>query len=134
MVAHGGTSVAGSFIHDHDGHRNGSKAIKRRLRETYRTLDPVALLAEMRRCQEVLGQRIVARGIKFARRRPAQEISPVPTEVGEFARTLGATPLDTADAASNEPRATHSTSNFRRGCDRCHADGVETLGATHVQQ
>jgi hypothetical protein len=83
------------------------KAIKRRLRETYRTLDPVALLAEMRRCQETLGQRIDARGIKLARRRPAQEISPVPAEVGEFARTLGATLLDTADAASNEPRATH---------------------------
>jgi hypothetical protein len=83
------------------------KAIKRRLRETYRTLDPVALLAEMRRCQEELGQRIDARGIKVARRRPVQAALPVPTEVGDFARALGTTPLDTVDVASIEPRATH---------------------------
>ena len=36
-------------------HPKVPKAIKRRLRETYRTLDPVALLAEMRRCQQELG-------------------------------------------------------------------------------
>jgi hypothetical protein len=83
------------------------KAIKRRLRETYRTLDPVALLAEMRRCQEELGSRIDARGVKAARRRAVQAALPVPTEVGAFARTLGATPPDTADIAGIEPRATH---------------------------
>ena len=33
-------------------HPQLSKAIKRRLRETYRSLDPVALLAEIRRCQD----------------------------------------------------------------------------------
>jgi hypothetical protein len=82
------------------------KAIKRRLRETYRTLDPVALLAEIRSCQEELGRRIDARGIKCARRRPTAVI-PVPTEVGDFARTLGRPPLDTVDVASIEPRATH---------------------------
>lgn len=83
------------------------KAIKRRLRETYRTLDPVALLAEMRRCQEELGQRIDARGIKFARRRPVEASVPVPTEIGEFARTLGTKAPDLTDVASIEPRATH---------------------------
>jgi len=82
------------------------KAIKRRLRETYRTLDPVSLLAEVRRCQEELGQRIDARGIKVARRRPVQAGLPVPGEVGDFARTLGTTSPDTVDVAT-EPRATH---------------------------
>ena len=83
------------------------KAIKRRLRETYRTLDPVLLLAEMRRCQEELGSRIDARGIKRARRRPARAAATVPTEVGDFARTLGTMPFDTTDIVSIEPRATH---------------------------
>ena len=82
------------------------KAIKRRLRETYRTLDPVALLAEIRSCQEELGQRIDARGIKLARRRETAVV-PVPTEVGTFARTLGAKPADAVATASLEPRATH---------------------------
>lgn len=80
------------------------KAIKRRLRETYRTLDPVVLLAEMRRCQEELGQRIDAHGIKVARRHHVQAALPVPSEVGDFARTLGTTRLDVAGI---EPHATH---------------------------
>lgn len=88
-------------------HPKVPKTIKRRLRETYRTLDPVALLAEIRRCQEELGQRIDARGIKSARRRPAEAASPVPTEVGDFARTLGTTPFEMVDVAGVEPRATH---------------------------
>ena len=88
------------------------KAIKRRLRETYRTLDPVALLAEMRRCQEELGQRIDARGVKVARRLP-MAVVPIPTEVGDFARTLGTTPLDPIDVASIEPRATHRSPKRR---------------------
>lgn len=82
------------------------KAIKRRLRDTYRTLDPVALLAEVRRCQEELGQRIDARGIKLARRRPTAVVA-VPTEVGDFARTLGTAPPDAVDMVSIDPRATH---------------------------
>lgn len=82
------------------------KAIKRRLRETYRTLDPVALLAEIRRCQEELGSRIDARGIKAARRRPVEATSPLPADVGAFARTLGTT-SDATGTASIEPRATH---------------------------
>jgi hypothetical protein len=88
-------------------HPKVPKAIKRWLRETNRTLDPVALLAEMRRSQEDLGNRIDARDIKVARRRPVQAASPVPAEIGDFARTLSTTPLDTAGVAGIEPRATH---------------------------
>jgi hypothetical protein len=87
-------------------HRRVPKSVKQRLRAQYHTLDPVALLAEIRSCQEELGQRINARGIKCARRRPTA-ILPVPTEVGDFAQTLGPTPLDQVDVASIEPRATH---------------------------
>jgi hypothetical protein len=42
------------------------KAIKRRQRATYRNLDPVALLAEVRGCQEELGERIGKRGLAAA--------------------------------------------------------------------
>ena len=42
------------------------KTIKRRLREAYRSLDPVALLAEIRAAQEELGQRIGKRGLAAA--------------------------------------------------------------------
>jgi len=101
-------------------HRQVPKAVKQRLRAQYRTLDPVALLAEVRRCQEELGQRIDARGTKVARRRPVAS-SPVPTGVGDFARTLGATPLEetrpagptVVDIATAEPRATHRSSKRR---------------------
>jgi hypothetical protein len=88
-------------------HPKVPRAIMRRLRETYRTLDPVALLADMRRCQEELGSRIDARGIKVARRRSVLTASPVPNEVGDFARMLGTPRPGTADIVSIEPRATH---------------------------
>ena len=38
--------------------------MKKRLREQYRTLDPVALLAEIRAAQEELGNRIDRRGVE----------------------------------------------------------------------
>src|SRR6478735_11621956 len=47
-------------------HPKLSKAAKRRLRETYRSLDPVALLAEIRRCQDELGGRIARQGLAAA--------------------------------------------------------------------
>ena len=47
-------------------HPKLSNAIKRRLRETYRSLDPVALLAEIHRCQAELGERIARRGLAAA--------------------------------------------------------------------
>src|ERR1700682_3165812 len=43
-------------------HAKVGKAVKRRLREIYRTLDPVALLAEVRAAQTELGTRVDRRG------------------------------------------------------------------------
>lgn len=68
--------------------------VKRRLRETYRTLDPVQLLAEIRAAQEELGERIGKRGLA-----PAASGSPV--DPLAFARSLGTT------ATTAEVRATH---------------------------
>jgi hypothetical protein len=45
-------------------HPQLSKAIKRRLRETYRDLDPVALLAGIRAAQDELGERIGKRAFE----------------------------------------------------------------------
>lgn len=95
-------------------HPKAPRAVKQRLRAQYRTLDPVSLLAEMRSCQEELGQRIDARGIKTARRRSVTA-EPVPSDVGDFARSLGATQPKTAppgaglpiEAAHSDPRGTH---------------------------
>jgi hypothetical protein len=75
-------------------HPKLSKAIKRRLRSTYRNLDPVALLAEIRACQEELGDRIGKRGLAAA-------TGSAPADALALALSLGtaATPV--------EVRATH---------------------------
>ncbi|HXL32415.1 MAG TPA: hypothetical protein VN968_24440, partial [Bradyrhizobium sp.] len=66
-------------------HPKLSKGVKRRLRELYRTLDPVALLAEMRDAQTELGTRVDARAGKLAAARP-----PAPaTNAAAFAKRLG---------------------------------------------
>ena len=75
-------------------HPQLSKAIKRRLRETYRSLDPVALLAEVRVAQDELGERIGKRGLAAA-------AAPFPADPLAFARSLGTT------AKTAEVRATH---------------------------
>jgi hypothetical protein len=75
-------------------HPKLSKAIKRRLRETYRNLDPVALLAEIRATQEELGERIGKRGLAAA-------VGASPADPLAFARSLGTT------ATPVEARATH---------------------------
>jgi hypothetical protein len=75
-------------------HPKLSKAIKRRLRETYRSLDPVVLLAEMRAAQETLGERIGKRGLAAA-------AAPFSANPRRFARSLGTTDK------SAEVRATH---------------------------
>ena len=75
-------------------HPKLSKAIKRRLRETYRSLDPVALLAEIRAAQEILGERIGKRGL-------AATAGPLPAHPRRFAQSLGSTDKPT------EVRATH---------------------------
>ena len=79
-------------------HQEVPKAVKRRLREQYRTLDPVTLLAEIRAAQEELGNRVDRRGVNGALTLPAT--SPLP-DAGNFAKALG----KATEAA--EPRATH---------------------------
>jgi hypothetical protein len=67
-------------------HPRLSKLVKRRLRELYRTLDPVALLAEMRAAQAELGTRVSARAGKLA----AAANSPAPiANAAAFAKRLG---------------------------------------------
>jgi hypothetical protein len=75
-------------------HPKLSRAIKRRLCETYRSLDPVVLLAEIRRCQDELGERIVRRGLAAA-------ADAGPADPLTFARALG------TNASTGEVRATH---------------------------
>ena len=72
-----------------------AKTVKRRLSELYRTLDPVALLAQMRDAQSELGTRVDRRAGKFAV--PAEQLSSTAT----FANGLGKT------IEAGEPRATH---------------------------
>jgi hypothetical protein len=81
--------------------------VKERLRAQYRTLDPVALLAEIRSAQEELGNRIDRRA-GGALREPATGKSDgtavvhrSTAESAAFARGLG------NDLARGEPRATH---------------------------
>src|SRR5580704_2013571 len=72
-------------------------AVKQRLREQYRTLDPVALLAEIRATQEELGNRVDRRAGKGA------TLQPVPSapDAVAFAKTLGTT------VTAGDPRATY---------------------------
>jgi len=79
-------------------HQEVPEAVKRRLREQYRTLDPVTLLAEIRAAQEELGNRVDRRGVNGALTLPTA--SPLP-DAGNFAKALGKA-TETA-----EPRATH---------------------------
>jgi hypothetical protein len=73
--------------------------VKQRLCGQYRTLDPVALLAEIRATQEELGNRVDRRAGKNTTLQPAQ--SQVPSDAVDFAKTLGAT------VKAEDPRATH---------------------------
>jgi hypothetical protein len=78
---------------------------KQHLCELYRTLDPVALLAEMRDAQGELGTRIDRRAGKVAV--PVEQRPPLP-RTATFAKGLGKT------VEAGEPRATHR----RSGRDR----------------
>ncbi len=88
-------------------HPNVAAAVKKRLREQHRTLDPVALLAEIRAAQEELGNRVDRRGGDARSHQGAgksaasQPVQSSPPDAVVFARTLGTT------VASGEPRATH---------------------------
>jgi len=73
-------------------HPKLARAIKRRLRGTYRSLDPVQLLAEIRAAQQELGERIGKRGLATA----ADSVSPA--DPLAFARSLGTTATTSAFA------------------------------------
>jgi hypothetical protein len=82
-------------------------AVKQRLRDQYRTLNPVALLADIRTAQEELGNRIDRRAGN-ARCQPRVDDGTVPQrmqsstpDAAAFARTLGTT------IEARDPRATH---------------------------
>ena len=102
-------------------HPKVNKAIKTRLRTLYRTLDPVALLAEMRAAQDALGTRIGARAGKApatvngaaanavtvsegATSDTAAIASTAAPGTAAFAKALGKT------IETGEPRATHRRS------------------------
>jgi hypothetical protein len=78
-------------------HRKLNKAAKRHLRAQYRSLDPVALLAEIRAVQEELGNRL-DRGGKIG---TSPLVQPLAADVATFAQALGTT------EEAVEPRATH---------------------------
>jgi hypothetical protein len=81
--------------------------VKQRLRDQYRTLNPVALLAEIRTAQEELGNRIDHRAGKACfGQRAGNGIAPQPVQSSTpdafaFAKTLGAM------VEARDPRATH---------------------------
>lgn len=84
-----------------------SKTSKNRLRALYRTLDPVAILAELRVAQDVRGTRIDARagkapvtGTKVIAGRTTAPTPKAAPGTASFAKTLGKT------IAAGEPRAT----------------------------
>src|ERR1700675_1160958 len=79
-------------------HPKLSAAVKQRLRELYRTLDPVALLAEMRDAQTELGARVDCRAGKIA---AAPCIPPPAPDAAAFAKGLGKAVL------AGEQRAIH---------------------------
>jgi hypothetical protein len=79
-------------------------AVKQRLRDQYRTLNPVVLLADIRTAQEELGNRIDRRaGNARCQPRAGDGTAPQPStpDTAAFARTLGTT------IGARDPRATH---------------------------
>jgi hypothetical protein len=94
-------------------HPKVAETVKKRLREQYRTLDPVALLAEIRAAQEELGNRIDRRAGGALRETTAGKsdaaaiVHSSTAEPATFARRLD------SDLARGVPRATH-----RRGTRR----------------
>jgi hypothetical protein len=76
-------------------------AVKQRLREQYRTLDPVALLAEIRAVQEELGNRVDRRAGRASKSTAPQLMQSSAPDAVAFAKRLGTT------VQAGEPRATH---------------------------
>lgn len=81
-------------------HPKVTAAVKKRLRDQYRSLDPVALLAEIRATQDALGNRVDRRAGQTRGLQPAH-INTVPATAATFAKTLRKT------VTVGEPRATH---------------------------
>ncbi|MCK1553530.1 transposase family protein [Bradyrhizobium sp. 183] len=81
-------------------HPKVTAAVKKRLRDQYRSLDPVALLAEIRATQDELGNRVDRRAGQV-RRLQSASTSTAPATTATFAKTLGKT------TTSGESRATH---------------------------
>jgi hypothetical protein len=81
-------------------HPKVAAGVKKRLRDQYRSLDPVGLLAEIRATQEQLGNRVDRRAGQ-ARGLPPACASTAPATAPTFAKTLGKT------VKAGEPRATH---------------------------
>src|SRR6516165_7559372 len=81
-------------------HPKVTAAVKKRLRDQYRSLDPVALLSEIRATQDELGNRVDRRPGQVRGLQPAST-STAPATAAPFAKTLGKT------TTSGEPRATH---------------------------
>lgn len=87
-------------------HPKVAAAVKTRLRDQYRTLDPVALLAEIRALQEELGNRVDrragdGRGQHQAGQSTAPPMQSSAPDAVAFAKTLGTT------VEACDPRATH---------------------------
>jgi hypothetical protein len=80
-------------------HPKATTAVKKRLRDQYRSLDPIALLAEIRATQEELGNRVDRRaGQARGLQRACTSTAPA---TAAFAKALGKT------VKVGEPRATH---------------------------
>jgi hypothetical protein len=80
-------------------HPKVTAAVKKRLRDQYRSLDPIALLAEIRATQEELGNRVDRRaGQARGLQRACTSTAPA---TAAFAKALGKT------VKVGEPRATH---------------------------
>ena len=80
-------------------HPKVTTAVKKRLRDQYRSLDPIALLAEIRATQEELGNRVDRRaGQARGLQRACTSTAPA---TAAFAKALGKT------VKVGEPRATH---------------------------
>jgi hypothetical protein len=80
-------------------HPKVAAAVKTRLRDQYRSLDPIALLAAIRAAQEELGNRVDRRAGDVREQRACK--SNAPANAAAFAKTLGTT------TAVDDPRATH---------------------------
>jgi hypothetical protein len=84
-------------------HPKVTAAVKKRLRDQYRSLDPIALLAEIRATQKELGNRVDRRAGQ-AHDAQRASTSNTPATAARFAKRLGNM------VKAGEPRVTHRRS------------------------